>query len=335
MLRFLLTLCLIVFCVAGARAQVAFTPPLTLSKTIQFPTFGGKIAGIALDEKRHRLFLAVPDLNYIEVYDTEKGVDGQIKNLEAPQGIAYIPEVDRLVVTNSRGGGCTIYEGEGLGELKKLEFTDNADQIRYDAGQQQIFVGYGNGGIGVLDAHTGKGIGNITLIGHPRAFELEKFGPRLFVNIPESAQVAVIDKQHRTMLDSWPLGKLTRSNHAMAFDEPNQRLFVATRSPARLLVYNTKVDARSRRIIAELPCGTEPNAVFYDGARKRVYVNCEQGVISSFKQKDADHYLPLPDTATTAGASAAYYAGDAGVIYVGVPRYGGDQAAVHVFEINP
>lgn len=318
-----------------AAEQIVFGPPLQLGKTIKFPRFGGKIAGISVDEKRRRMYLAVPDLNYVEVYDMEKGVDGQIQGLNAPQGVAYIPEVDKLFVTNSHGGQCKIYDGGSLAELKTLQFTDNADQIRYDAGQQQVLVGYGNGGIAVLDAVTGKGLANITLLGHPRDFEVEKFGPRAFINVPESAQVVVIDKAHKTMLDSWPISNLTRANYAMAFDEPNQRLFVTTRSPARLLVFNTKPDKSPGKIIAELPCGTEPNAVFYDGARKRVYVNCEQGLISTFKQKDADHYLPMPDTATTAGASAACYVGDAGVIYVGIPRFGGDQAAVHIVDINP
>jgi hypothetical protein len=72
----------------------------------------------------------------------------------------------------------------------------------------------------------------------------------------------------------------------MALDEIDHRLFVVTRAPARLAVLDTK----SGHVVATLPCVQNSDDVYYDSARKRIYVPGGEGYISVFQQKDPDHY---------------------------------------------
>ena len=48
-----------------------------------------------------------------------------------------------------------------------------------------------------------KQIGSITLSAHPEAFELEKNGKRIFVNVPNSRHVAVIDRDKGEVVATW------------------------------------------------------------------------------------------------------------------------------------
>src|SRR5207248_8379467 len=85
----------------------------------------------------------------------------------------------------------------------ELNFKDDADNVRYDAATKKIFVGFGSGGIAVVNAPDGKQVGSIKLSAHPEAFELEKKGSRIFVNVPNSRHVAVIDRDKGQVTAKW------------------------------------------------------------------------------------------------------------------------------------
>ena len=76
------------------------------------------------------------------------------------------------------------------------------------------------------------------------------------------------------------------ANYPMTLDEADHRLFVVTRFPARLLVFDTNTG----KTVQSLPAVGDCDDLFYDPARKRIYASGGEGAISVFQQKDADHY---------------------------------------------
>jgi hypothetical protein len=84
----------------------------------------------------------------------------------------------------------------------------------------------------------------------------------------------------------------------MALAEADHRLFVATRTPPRLVVFDTN----SGHLVATLPTVQDSDDLYYDSARQRVYVPGGEGYISVFQQDDADHYKLLAKVQTAIGA---------------------------------
>jgi hypothetical protein len=99
-----------------------------------------------------------------------------ITGLGAPQGVAYVPEFDRLFVANDKGGICKIYDAKSFQPVGELNFKDDADNVRYDDSSKQVYVGFGTGGIAIVNAADGKQVASIKLAAHPEAFELENRG---------------------------------------------------------------------------------------------------------------------------------------------------------------
>src|SRR5437762_6943144 len=160
---------------------------LQLKQTIPLPGVEGRIDHLALDAANERLFVCALGNNTVEVVDLRKGVRvHSITGLGAPQGIAYIPELDRLCVANDKGGIFKIYDAKSFQSVGELNFKDDADNVRYDDATKKIYVGFGSGGIAVVDVPDGKQVGSIKLTAHPEAFELEKQGKRIFINVPNS-----------------------------------------------------------------------------------------------------------------------------------------------------
>ncbi|MGN6717133.1 MAG: YncE family protein [Candidatus Binatia bacterium] len=109
-----------------------------------------------------------------------------IRGLQEPQGVGFVSEFNKIYVANGKSGACDVLDGSSFERIKSVKFSDDADNIRYDAIGRRVYVGYGSGGLGIVDATDGNYIGNIKLDAHPESFQLEKFGPRIFVNLPDS-----------------------------------------------------------------------------------------------------------------------------------------------------
>ncbi|MDQ3834907.1 MAG: YncE family protein, partial [Actinomycetota bacterium] len=59
---------------------------------------------MAIDSQGGRLFVAALGNNTVEVIDVTAGkVTDEIKDLKEPQGVAYVPEGNKLLVTNGEG----------------------------------------------------------------------------------------------------------------------------------------------------------------------------------------------------------------------------------------
>ncbi|MGA8220570.1 MAG: hypothetical protein WB780_02880 [Candidatus Acidiferrales bacterium] len=61
--------------------------------------------------------------------------------------------------------------------------------------------------------------------------------------------------------------------------------------------------------MATLPAVQDSDDLYYDPARKRVYIPGGEGYISVFQQEDADHYKLLAKVQTAIGARTAGYFG--------------------------
>ena len=313
---------------ATVRAQTA--APLKLTQTIALPGVEGRIDHFAFDAAGERLFVCALGNNTVEVLDLRKGERvHSITGLGAPQGIAYIPELDRLFVANDKGGIFKIYDAKSFQPVGELNFKDDADNVRYDEGAKRIYVGFGSGGIAIVNAVDGKQLGSITLAAHPEAFELEKNGKRIFVNVPNSRHVAVIDREKGEVVTTWKTD-LAFGNFPMALDEANHRLFVGCRLPSKLVVLNTE----SGDIVAKIDISGDPDDVFYDSKRHRIYAICGAGKIDIIEQTDPNTYAASARVNTADGARTGLFVSERDTLFVAVPHRGSQKAEVRAYHVE-
>src|SRR5262249_54300265 len=149
----------------------------------------------------------------------------------------------------------------------------------------------------------------------------------IYVNLPGSRKVTVVDRKTHSVAANWGTG-MSFSNYAMALDEGDHRLFVVTRFPARLLVFNTQ----SGQIVQKIPAVGDCDDIFFDRARKRLYATGGEGAISVFEQQDPDHYKEMTRIPTAKGARTSLFSPELGQLYVAVRRQGSAPAMIQVFE---
>jgi len=301
-----------------------------LKQTIPLPRVEGRIDHFALDPSGERLLVCALGNNTVEVIDLRKGERIQsITGLGAPQGIVYIPELDRLFVANDKGGILKIYDGKSFQEIGELNFKDDADNVRYDDATKKVYVGFGSGGIAIVNALDGKQVGSIKLSAHPEAFELEKNGRRIFVNVPNSRHVAVVDRDKGQVTAKWQTD-LAFGNFPMAIDEVNRRLFIGCRTPSKLVVLNTE----SGDVVAKIDISGDPDDVFYDSKRHRIYTICGAGKIDILEQADANTYKTSAKINTADGARTGLFVPERDILFVAVPHRGSQQAEIRCYAVE-
>jgi DNA-binding beta-propeller fold protein YncE len=252
-----------------------------------------------------------------------------ITGLGSPQGILYTRDPDRLFVANDKGGILKIFEGKSFEPLGEVNFKDDADNVRYDDATKKVYVGFGSGGLAVVSAPNGKQIGSIKLSAHPEAFELEKNGRRIFVNVPNSRHVAVIDRDKGEVIARWQTD-LAFGNFPMALDEANHRLFVGCRLPSKLVVLNTD----SGNVVAKIDISSDPDEVFYDSKHHRIYTICGAGKINILNQIDPNPYAVSTKIDTTDGARTGLFVPERHVLFVAIPHRGSQDAEIRKYEIE-
>jgi YVTN family beta-propeller protein len=284
---------------------------------------------LSFDADSGRLFVAALGNNTVEVIDIKSAkVISTIGGLAEPQGVIYQPERKRLWVANRSDGKVRIFDALTFQPLRSIELGDDADNIRRDAARQRIFVGYGGGGIATFDSDGNK-VADIKVDAHPESFQLEKNGPRIFVNLPNSQKIVVIDRTKSAVVASWTTDD-AQSNFPMALDEADGRLFIVCRKPAVLLV----LDTRSGTVVAKLPTVGDSDDVFYDQKRKRIYASGGEGAIAVYQQQDADHYSKISQLDTVKGARTSLFVPELGRLFLAVRQEGENVAAIRIYDVT-
>jgi hypothetical protein len=114
----------------------------------------------------------------------------------------------------------------------------------------------------------------------------------------------------------------------MALDEADQRLFIASRTPPALLVFDTKTG----KMAANVEGIKDADDLFYDPGRKLIYVSGGEGLIGIFHQGDNDHYSLVAKVPSSPGARTSLLVPEANRFYVAAPANGGKPAKILVYE---
>src|SRR6266852_7241605 len=306
--------------------------PLVLVRIIPMPDVEGRFDHMGVDAKSNRVLAAVYGNDSVEVLDVARGK--RIQSIHVgfvkPQMAVYIPELNRIVVSNEGDGSCKIFDATTYKLVDTVKCQEDADQLRYDPATKRVYVEYGDGAIGMFDAATNKRIeSDFELGAHPESFQLEEKGPRIFVNLASISQIAVIDRNTRKIV-KWKLEE-AGTNFPMALDEEHHRLFVAARRPARLLV----LDSDSGKVIASLPGASDTDDMWYDPTRKRIYIPSGEGFIFVYQQIEANRYERIAKIPSASGAGTSVYTGQVGKhnsLSLAVPGRSNKGAELWIYE---
>lgn len=337
-MRRLIVFAVILLVLPAWKAYCQVNGPLKLIQTMPMPALhDGDFDHFAVDVENQRLFLTAEENAAVEVFDlrTNKLIH-TITGLKTPHSMTYRSDLKKLFIVDGDAGEVKIYETDSYKPVGSIKLMEGADSSVFDPSTKYMYVV--NGGkdahlpytfISVVDTTAGKKLADIKFdTDTVEAMAVEKAGSRLFANITGKDAVAVIDRQKRTVVTTWPIGEVGKRNAAMAFDEANHRLFVVARRPGTLIV----LDSDTGKIIDALPCIGHTDDAAYDPSSKRIYVS---GVpfVYVFEERGPNNFQPVGQISTAFHAVTAILVPQLQQYYLAVPHHGDAQAEVQVYKV--
>jgi DNA-binding beta-propeller fold protein YncE len=312
-------------------AAAADLQALTLEAKIPLGNVRGRIDHLAIDVSRQRLLVAELGNDSLGIVDLRaRRILTAVADLHEPQGVGYVPSTDTIWVANGGDGTLHLLRGDNGRFDAILPLGDDADNVRVDAKANRVYVGYGSGSIAIFDAITRNKVGELTLRAHPEGFQLDASAKRLYVNVPDAHQVAVVDLATERQSETWAMKGSLAANFPLTTDPDDQQVLVGYRSPATLVVY----DMRTGASMKHLPICGDTDDIAWVAERHRAYVGCGEGFIDVIELSD-DHAQRIARVPTVKGARTLLYSPDLDRLYVAIRATEQVPAAIWVFGLNP
>jgi DNA-binding beta-propeller fold protein YncE len=327
----------VIGCAKTGGSQQTEKKPLRLVQTIALPNVNGRLDHMDVDINGKRLFVAGLENGTLEVVDL--GLGKWLRSLpgfKKPQGVLFVPELNKLFVASGDDGMLRIFRGDSLDLLDSIHLDPGPNRVVYEPNSKLVYVGYGGqdagkdyGEIGIIDARQDKHVGDIKVVAHPSELLLDKSGTTLFVLSAIANRLHVIDASKRQVVSTWAV----TSDHPgdAAFDEATSRLFIGTHTPAEMIV----MDSKSGREVTHIPTPEGMDGVYFDAGRKRVYVSGGRalpvGFAYVYQQKTADHYEIIGKIRTGGGSGTSFWSPELHRYYVAVPKNDEQEAGILVY----
>ena len=320
--------------------------PLTLVKSIPLPGVEGRFDHFAIDLSGQNIFLTAEEDHHVLAIDLKKGVmTKKIGGFVKAHAVFYRPASKEFLVTDDNGT-YKIFDKNSLELRKTVQLTLNyADGLRYDPKTELLYIVNVPKGsenpeeqsyLAIVNTKTWEHIGDIPFKGgHIEEVAIEPSGSRLFIANGSRREIGVVDRNKRALVGAWPL-TMPGIPYAVVMDDATHRLFVALRRPELLVVLNSDTGA----LVTTLPTAAGADDIFWDAARKRIYVsagvgNQPEGYVSVYHQIDADHYETVAKIPTGSSSATSLLTPELNNYFVAVQRKQGKEAELQVYKINP
>ena len=315
---------------ATCLVRAADQPVLQLESKVSLGDVRGRIDHLAIDPARERLFVAELGNDTVGIVDLRQHKTvRRLTGFKEPQGIGYVPSTDTVYVANAGDGTVRLFQGDDLAPAGQISLGEDADNVRVDDGAHRVFVGYGRGGIAVIDSSSRRKVADIALKAHPEGFQLDSDEHRIFVNVPDAHQIAVVDRTADKQVVAWTTDNLL-ANFPMALDRVHGSVVVVFRHPAKLGVF----DANSGRLLSTADTCADSDDVFVDTKRSRVYVTCGEGFIHVLAAH-SDTYVSLDRIPTASGARTSLFVPEIDRLIVAVRATATLPAAIWMYRPTP
>ena len=234
---------------------------------------------LTFDQRHDRLF--VTRVGGVSVFNT-RGGSGLLPAGDIPGGPGVlvnravpVEALDLGFTSNGDAASTTIFRLSDLSVVATVKLGESTDAALYDAatGDAVFFSKSGNEAL-VFDLATRSVVGHVPLGSAPE-FAVADHNGTVYVNLPSTGQVAVIDIRSRRVVASVAVDPSCQQNSAMAIDEADRLLFVGC--------FNGVLDVinDAGRTVSTFPTGPVTDALVYDPGLREVFAPGIDGSITS------------------------------------------------------
>ena len=279
--------------VGGARAA---EPQYKMLKEI--PIGGGSGWDyLSADAVGRRLY--VTHKTKVVVIDTDKDkVVGEIVDTPGVHGFVAAPELKRGFSSNGQENKASIVDLDTLKTISKVTTGANPDALLYEPKSDEVWVFNGRAKTAtVFNGKTGTVVAEgIALGGKPEAGVADADANRVYVNIEDKNEIAVIDIKEHKVVANWPIAPGEGAT-GLVIDPAQHRLIIGCGNSKMVMM-----DSTSGKVITSVDCGQGVDAAAYDPGTKLAFVSAGGSGTVTIAKVDGDKLTVVQTLTTERGA---------------------------------
>jgi len=282
-----------------AYAGFAVTGVAAAGKTVQYEFLSeievGGATGwdyLSIDSDARRLY--VTHGTHIAVIDLDAGkVVGDIADTPGVHGFAIAHDLGRGFSSNGQEAKLSIVDLASLQTVGKVGTQAGPDAVLYEPSRKEVYAFNGRGhSATVIAAPSGEALATIALPGKPEFAAADSAAGRVFVNIEDKNEIAVIDTRQRKIVATWPIAP-GESASGMAFDPAHHRLFIGCDNKLMLMI-----DSTNGKVVASVPIGAGVDANAFDPGLQLAFSSNGEGTLT-VAHEDSPEKLSVVQTVKT------------------------------------
>jgi YVTN family beta-propeller protein len=198
--------------------------------------------------------------------------------------------------TSGTTNSVVVFDPSTLKVAGTIAVGTRPDGTIFDPFTRRVFTfNAGSKDSTVIDVVSGTVDGTVALGGKPE-FAVSDGRGRIFDNIEDKSEIAVIDTKKMDVIARWPLAPC-ESPSGIAIDKLRARLFVACENEMMAVV-----NAKSGKVVTTIPTGKGADGAVFDPRSRDVLIPNGEGKLSIIHQDTADKYRLVENVPTQFGA---------------------------------
>jgi len=283
---------LMIAATVAARAQ---SPNYHLIATIPIGEEGGWDY-LAEDTTAHRLY--VSHATRIIAIDMQTNrVVGQIDNLPGVHGFAVAPTLGLGYASNGRENKAAIVDLRTLTVTSRVETGENPDAILYVPGVDEVYTFNGRGhSATVFKAAGGAVVATIPLSGKPEFAVFDPVAGRIYNNIEDQNEIAVIDVKTHRVVATWSIAPGEAAS-GLAIDLAHHRLFAVCENNLMVML-----NSSTGEVVTTAPIGGGTDAARFDPVTQLAFSSNGEGTVTIVHEDSPDKLTVVQTLETTRSA---------------------------------
>ena len=268
---------------------------------------------VSIDSAAQRLFIA---REYgVMAVDLETGtVNAKLVDGSDDSAVLVLPRSDEMLSTNWSRNTATLFDRTSGAIRARVQTGKGPDAAIYDTSSGLVYVMNSDSrDVSVIDTACAAVIETIPLDAKPEAAATNGTG-RVFVNLEDVAQIAVIDTHRLTVDRHIDLPGCVEPT-GIVFDPVSHRLVSACHNGVAKLI-----DPESGADRGTVPIGKDADGALFDTQRRIVAVPAADGTLTLFRLDETGQASDVVKVRTARGARTGALDESTGRIYIASDR---------------
>src|SRR5437667_10078196 len=234
---------------------------------------------LTIDSAASRLYLS--HATKVVVVDLIKDtVAGEIADTPGVHGFVAGREVQRGFSSNGKESKSSVVDLTTLKTISKIDTGSNPDAVVYERRHSEVYVFNHTGNlVTVINAKAATVSATIPLGGNPEFAAVDEKAGRIYCNIEDRSEVAVIDSTKHEVVARWPIAPGEEPS-GIALDAAHHRLFATCHNKMMVML-----DTETGKVVANVPIGAGVDGCAFDDASQLAFASCGDGTTTIAKEE--------------------------------------------------